>query len=45
MNLNSLDVGVFLAFFGFVMAFAMFKGRSRPSTTSASSTKWPSHLG
>ena len=27
MHLNHLDVGVFLAFFGFVTAFAMFKGR------------------
>ncbi len=27
MNLNPLDIGVFLAFFGFVVVFAMYKGR------------------
>ena len=27
MNLSSLDIVVFLAFFGFVVTFAMFKGR------------------
>jgi len=32
MNLNPLDIGVFLAFFGFVVAFAMFKGRNEKTS-------------